>query len=267
MTSLGYSYTEAKNSLKSTEIASVLWTTQPVQGNPNQPGLSYSEFGNRHRIVLSGTYRKSWSNTLATHFGFFFTAAEGNTFTTSGGNRYSHVYAGDVNGDGQGGNDLIYIPASRDDIQLVDYDPDGPGPQGVVTADEQWEALDAFIEQDAYLSANRGQIAERFGSVNPWYTSLDLRILQDFAFGGSSRQHRFQFSFDLLNALNLLNTGWGVRKAALPAATAPLQFEGSFDADDRPALTFRNPGLTTFGPDPGINSRWQMQLGLRYLFN
>jgi hypothetical protein len=261
---LGYSFTEAKNSLKSTEIASVLWQNQPVQGNPNQPGLSYSEFGNRHRIVASATYSKSWSNLLATHFGMFFQAAEGNTFAGAGGNRYSYIYAGDVNGDGQGGNDLIYIPVSQGEIQFVDYSPDGG--QTIVTADEQWAAFNAFVEQDTYLSTHRGQIAERFGGINPWFTSLDLRVLQDFAFGSPGREHRFQLSIDLLNALNLLDNSWGVRKVATPAATSPLQLAG-FDANGEPQFNFTSPGLTTFVSDPSLNSRWQMQIGLRYLFN
>ena len=34
---LAYSFTDAKNTLKSTEIASVLWQSQPVQGDPNNP--------------------------------------------------------------------------------------------------------------------------------------------------------------------------------------------------------------------------------------
>ena len=58
---LGYSYTDAKNNLKSTEIASVLWQNQPVQGDPNNPELSFSEFGQRHRIVGDATYMKPWS--------------------------------------------------------------------------------------------------------------------------------------------------------------------------------------------------------------
>src|SRR5439155_1366044 len=47
-TSIGYSFTDARNNLKSTEIASVLWQNEPVKGDPNKPELSYSEFGPRH---------------------------------------------------------------------------------------------------------------------------------------------------------------------------------------------------------------------------
>jgi hypothetical protein len=56
---LGYSYTQAKNNLKSTEIASVLWQGQPVKGDPNNPELSWSEFG--HHIASWATpYTKTW---------------------------------------------------------------------------------------------------------------------------------------------------------------------------------------------------------------
>src|SRR5439155_22311609 len=48
---LGYSFTDARNTLKSSEIASVLWSNQPVKGDPNNPEPSYSEFGQRHRFV------------------------------------------------------------------------------------------------------------------------------------------------------------------------------------------------------------------------
>ena len=66
--SLSYSYNHAKNNLKSTEIASVLWQSQPIQGNPNNPELGLSEFGQRHRIVgtLFGTGSSMASHIAAT---------------------------------------------------------------------------------------------------------------------------------------------------------------------------------------------------------
>ena len=108
----------------------------------------------------------------------FLEVAEGNLFTTSGGNRYSFVYAGDVNGDGQGGNDLIYIPSNQSEITFQAYT-DASG--NTVTPAQQWNAFNSFIEQDEYLKENRGKIAERNGLVNPWYFNIDLRVLQDFS--------------------------------------------------------------------------------------
>ncbi|OGU07458.1 MAG: hypothetical protein A2W29_08880 [Gemmatimonadetes bacterium RBG_16_66_8] len=256
-TSLSYGYMQAKNALKSTEIASVLWQNQPVQGDPNNPELSFSEFGQRHRIVASASYERAWSENLKTRFGLFVEVAEGNRFSGAGGNRYSFIYAGDVNGDGQAGNDLIHIPSSQSEIQF--------DPMGAVTAAEQWTRFNAFIEQDKYLRSHRGQIAERFGALNPWYNNVDLRILQDFGFNTGAKRQTFQLSLDILNVGNLISSNWGVRRAASAAATSPLTLT-RFGAGGAPVFNFTGPA-TTFVDDPGLLSRWRAQIGLRYLFN
>jgi hypothetical protein len=265
---LGYSFTEAKNNLKSTEIASVLWQNQPVQGDPNNPELAPSEFGQKHRIVGGATYIKSWSPSLRTSIGLFLEVAQGYRFAGAGGNRYSFLYSGDVNGDGQGGNDLIYIPRDQSEIVFADC---ATACGTNVTAAQQWAAFDAFIEQDDYLRTHRGEIAERFGALNPWYSNVDLRILQDFSFGNTVR-HNFQVSLDVLNLGNLISSDWGVRKVASSAATSPLRAVtdvnglATFDGNGNPVLNFTGPA-ETFIDDPSIFSRWRAQLGLRYFFD
>lgn len=261
-TTLSYNFNESKNALTTTEIASALFGSNPVQGDPNAPQSSYSQFGQCHRIIGGATYQHKWSENLATTFGVFFEAAEGNVFSTAGGNRYSFVYAGDVNGDGQAGNDLIYVPSNQGQITLVDYT-NASG--ATVTAAEQWTALNAFIEQDDYLSENRGSIAERNGLINPWYFNIDLRILQDFSLAFGGKRHTFQLSLDVLNVANLISSSWGVRQVADSRATSPLQLQG-FDASGEPQFTFDTSVKETFIDDPSIFSRWQMQLGLRYFF-
>jgi len=261
-TSIGYSFTDARNNLKSTEIASVLWQNEPVKGDPNKPELSYSEFGPRHRIVGTATYTKAWSPSFKTRFGVFVEVGEGNRFGGAGGNRYSFIYSGDVNGDGQGGNDLIYIPRNQGEI-LIDPIRDQLG-NIVVTAQEQWNRLNAFIQQDGYLNSHRGQIADRFGELNPWYNNVDLRILQEFGVGGGGTRHQFELSVDILNVGNLINSSWGVRKVASPAATSPLKLVRFDTVTGAPVFNFTGPA-TTFIDDPSLLSRWQMQFGLRYL--
>lgn len=261
-TSLAYTFLEAKNLLKSTEIASVLWQENPTQGNPNTPSLSYSEFGNRHRITGSAIYSQKWSDNFATHFGLFFEAAEGNRFAGAGGNRYSYIYAGDVNGDGYS-NDLIYIPRDRSEINFAPV-MDGQG-NVIMTPEQQWTAFNAFIAQDDYLSEHRGEIAERFGAVNPWFFNLDLRILQDIAVFFVGKKHTFQISLDILNLPNLITSEWGVRKVASSSATTPLELVG-FNADGEPEFNYTANLTETFIDDPGVFSRWRMQLGLRYFF-
>ena len=260
--SVAYSYLQAKNQMKSTEIASVLWQNNPVKGNPNKPELSYSEFGAKNRFVGGATFTQNWSPTLATHFGLFVEVAEGNQFNGAGGNRYSFIYAGDVNGDGQSGNDLIYIPKDRGDILLDDIvDSNG---NVVKTAQQQWDELNAFINQDKYLRSHRGQIADRFGLVNPWYSNIDLKIMQDFNLKVGGAKHQVQLSLDILNVANFLNSDWGVRKIANPAATSPLKLT-RFDANGSPVFNFIGP-KETFIDSPGLASRWRAQIGLRYSF-
>jgi len=257
--SVAYTYLMAKNTLKSTEIASVLWAENPVKGDPNKAELGFSEFGERNRITMMGTYRHVWSSSLATSIGLFVEIAEGNRFAGAGGNRYSFLYSGDVNGDGNAGNDLIYIPRNQSEITFAPY--------GTVTPEQQWAAFSAFIEQDDYLKAHRGQIADRFGALNPWFSNIDLKLLQDFTLGFGTSPHTFQLSLDILNLANLLNSDWGVRRAASAAATAPLQLVDFNGPGGAPRFNFKGTAKQTFIDDPGLFSRWQVQVGLRYSFN
>ena len=256
---LSYNFLEAKNTLRSTEIASVLFQSNPTSGNPNKPELGYSEFGNRHRIISAANYRLDWMEDLATTFGVFFEYAEGNRYIYAGGNRYSFIYSGDVNGDGWGGNDLIYIPENSSEINLEDSPTYG-------TAQAQWNRLNAFIEQDDYLSEHRGEIAERFGAINPWFLNIDLRIKQDFYLNFGGQKHTFQLSLDILNLPNLINSDWGIRKTAHPAATSPLTLVDWDRATNEPMFNFTGPD-ETYIDDPSEFSRWRMQVGLRYFLN
>ncbi len=249
--SAAYTFMEAKNLFKSTEIASVLWAESPNEGDPNNPRVSNSEFGNRHRIIFGGTYTRQWKGRYATHIGVFAEVAEGNTFLGGGGNRYSFTYSGDVNGDGWGGNDLIYIPTGAGDINFVNAS-DGA-------------AFDSFIDQDDYLSEHRGEIAERFGAVNPWFTDIDLRIMQDIGFTANGKPQRIQISLDIQNVGNLINSEWGVRKVADPRATSPLILD-HFNSSGEPVFNFTGV-KDTYVDNVSLFSRWQMQLGVRYIFN
>ncbi|NQV16858.1 TonB-dependent receptor [bacterium] len=248
--SLAYTFLDAKNNLKSTEIASVLWQSQPVQGDPNNPKLSTSEFGSHHRLISALNYRKSWSKLMSTSFGLFFEAAEGNAFTAGGGNRYSFIYAGDVNGDGYNGNDLIYIPEDANDINLADP--------------TEWADLNAFIEQDEYLKDNRGKIADRFSSSNPWFTNIDLRVAHDINMGLMGKARTLQISLDVLNVMNLVNNSWGVRQMASPQATSPLALTG-WDTDGEPIFDFTGPEETLVNSLDEA-SRWRMQMGAKLTF-
>jgi len=252
-----YTFSQAKDITSNPgEIAGDAFQRLPVVGSPNQPQLAYSDFGLQHRFIAAAGRRFAYANEkLATTVSFFFEAAQGN--------RFSYTYAGDLNRDDISGNDLIFVPASRSQINLVPIT--NASGAVLVTADEQYRRLDAYISQDKYLNSRRGGYAERNGSLSPWYTQLDAKILQDFTVktkGG--KNNTLQLSLDMLNLGNLLSASWGNRQ--LVGNNRLIEASYALATPDTPAYTFRG-GSQTFFTDTSLNSRWRAQVGIRYIFD
>ena len=207
---VAYNFLDAQDASSiEAEISSDAWARNPANIlNSNVPTAAPSLYGNRHRFIASGI--KMWeygtNNRFATTVSTFFSYAQAGTtqddFTSDF--RYSYTYQGDINNDGSNLNDLLFIP---NDAQL--------DAQRWVS-DEQREDFRDFINQDDYLKDNRGSYAERYAALAPWISQWDVRVAQDFRFGGQS----VQFTLDVLNFGNLLNSNWGVRE--LPTTTQPV---------------------------------------------
>ncbi len=257
---VAYTYSDARSVNDGGSIAQSIWRDRYVSGNPNDNVLSYSNYLLQNRIIASLNYRKEYGGHFATTIGAFYSLAQ------SG--RFSYSYSGDMNGDNTGGsNDLIYIPRNQSEILLID---DG----ATHTAAQQWTELDNYINQDSYLKSRRGQYAERNGGIQPWRGQLDIRVLQDFYVEvGKEKKHRntLQVSLDIFNFGNMLNSNWGLYQT--PNRPNLLTFKG-YDANMTPEFIFpylnsstQTPLTSTFRNDLGLLSRWQMQLGVRYIFN
>jgi hypothetical protein len=231
----------------------------------NNLDLTRSDFDPGHRINGFITYGKEYLNNLRTTISLFMNAQSGRVFS------YVIDQSRGVFDNGSRDNALVYIPASADEINLVDWDDNGT----IVTAQEQWERLDAYIESDPYLSENRGKYAERNGSRSPFEFTTDLRIMQDVFVNVGGKRNTIQLSLDIFNFTNFLNEEWGKvystggavdlyrisnGRDLGPGVEPEYQFRGRFDnADDFFESQVR---------DSGINSaRWQMQFGVRYIFN
>ena len=214
-------------------------------GDANADILSYSKYGDTHRFI--GVASKNWSygnnnkwETTVTTF-----------FEYNRGGRFSYTYGGDINGDGSGLNDLLYVPTSSE-INEMNFS--GPG---------QAEAFDAFISQDDYLSGRRGDYAERYGALSPWRGRWDLKVLQDYHISiADGKTNTIQLSLDLLNLGNLISSKWGLVQQ--PNAVQPIGV--TVDENSVPEYTFSTDLTETFGYDASLMSRWQMQFGLRYIF-
>jgi hypothetical protein len=250
-----YNYQVAKdaNSI-SAEISGDAFDRNPVVSNPNKPVTANSLYGNRHRFVLAGIKRfdYKWGATTISLFGNW-----------TSGNRFSYTYAGDLtNSSAAGINALLYVPTKAEipNMLFTPYtDINGVEQNAAV----QQAALESFIGQDKYLSKHRGQYTERNGGQTPWFSEVDMRVMQDFKLGGS---HRIQISWDVVNLGNLVKSSWGVRKyASTSGYFQPISYVGNNGAGVA-QYQFDPSQKTTFTTSPDLPSRWQMQFGLRYIF-
>ena len=267
--SVAYTYSQAKNTAEFGSTASSLWSARGVTGDPNAATLANGAFYQPHRIIAYASYKVISCKYSSTSIGAIFEAAPAGVS--------SYVYNGDLNGDGNTGNDLIYIPKSASDINLVKVNSGGlgTGTTGVTdtrTAGQIWNQLNNFLNQDHYLSGHRGEYAQANANVAPFYKRLDLNITEDISVKTGKERHTLRISMDLINAGNFFNKYWGIYKT--PNLTNFLKYEG-LGADGKtpsfsmPYLDAANQGplVNSFKDNTNIISRWQMQFGIRYLFN
>ncbi len=246
-TSVAYNYLNAKdvNSIEA-EITGDAFDFNPTYGNANDDVLSYSKYGDTHRFIAVASKKWSYANDkMATTISTFAEYAQGG--------RYNYTYAGNINGDTSfQNNDLIYIPTSSE-VQQMQF-------SGGATMANDFEN---FIQQDKYMSENRGGYFDRYGALSPWRSRWDIKILQDFNFKiNETKTNTLQLSLDILNFGNLLNSDWGVVEQ--PNNLSPISVDAS---GNTPVYTFNGGSdATTFGFDSSLASRWQAQVGLRYIF-
>lgn len=251
--SLAYTFSRAKdvNPVTSSQAISN-WRFNLTQDDPNNPGLSTSDFDIPHRVVASATYRVPLFRRAATDLSMVYIGQSGQP--------YSYRYNDDVNFDGSFGNDLMYVPATSSEIR---FEP--ATTSQTITPAQSWENLNAFIELDECLSRNRGQVLERNECREPWSNRFDFRLAQNLSPVGQSN---LQFTVDILNVGNLLNREWGRSEFISNQAFALLALASSNNAPDaqgrRVYRAFApRTDVTTIS---SLDSRYQIQLGLRYGF-
>ncbi len=225
-----------------------LWPAT-VKYDRNDPELSYAAFDIPNRVVGNLNYQ-----TGGTTIGIFYDGA--NSF------RYSYTYSGDF---GDNSNRLIYVPNDANELNFETITVDGQE----FTEQIQRDILDTYIDQDDYLSEQRGKIAERNGAIAPWVNRFDVRVLQNVKFSEGERNY-LQFTIDILNFGNLLNSDWGIPQ--VPFQRNLLNYRGVNDAGepvyrlntisgttDLPTETFRYSSSV-------LDNAWRMQLGVKYIF-
>jgi hypothetical protein len=255
-----YNYLIAKDASSiSAEISSDAFDRNPILNNANEAKNSTSLYGNKHRFVVAGIKKFEYGKdkAYATTVSFFSNWVSGD--------RFAYVYGGDINNDGTGTNDLFYVPTDNevDVMQFSNY----TDVFGVVQSPAvQRATFKNYLANDKYLSQRRGEFTEKYAGSTPWFSQMDVRVLQDFNFKSGKKKQTVQLSIDIQNFGNLLNSNWGVRKLATSSGFfQPISVAG-FSGAGQPIFNFDPGTRNTFTASPDLISRWQMQFGLRYIF-
>jgi hypothetical protein len=192
----------------------------------------------------------------------------------------SYITGGDPNNDGAS-NDLMYVPKTQSDIILVPNNTDiTKGPVDTRDAATQWAQLNNFISQDKYLSKHRGEFTARNGVILPYFKRLDLKVVQDFYVVVGKSKNTIEISFDMINVGNFLNKNWGNYQTTFTGvnfgSVTVLNYKGTVDGTPTGKPMYSFPYLNAAKSIPVTESfingtsqlsRWQGQLGLRYIFN
>jgi hypothetical protein len=266
--SVAYTYTKSKDVNDGGSTAGTIWSSRYVAGNPNADNISNSSYVQPNRIIATVSYRKQYAKNLASTVGLVFEAANNGAV--------SYITANDPNGDGAT-NDLMYIPKNKGDITLVPN-----GTSDTRTPDQLWNQLNNFINQDAYLSQHRGEYAKRNSVILPTYKRVDLHFAQDFFVQVGKTKNTLEVTFDVINFTNLLNRNWGLQQVSYSGfnngATTVLRYigsvAGSTPGSTKATYTFpyldatnQIPVTNSFKTDISQFSRFQAQIGVRYIFN
>jgi len=239
--------------------ANSAWQNQPSIDGPNQLGLQNSQYVTPNKVIASISYRKSYAKYFATNVGLYYNGYNSGS--------YSWIYSSDMNKDGVN-NDLMYIPATKNEILFKE------GANGF-TAAQQADALWSFIEQDSYLSKNKGKYAEAYSAKMPWVNRFDLKVAQDFKVKVGNSLNTLQISLDILNFGNLLNNSWGVTQTSSPSNYGKILKYESVDATNTPIYSMYYTTVEgqkvlptkSFSVYNNQSNCWQLQLGIRYIFN
>lgn len=274
---VSYSYGDSftVNDLTSSQNNSQ-WRYRPtLTGQNDDMRVMRSGFSMGGKILAQLSYRKEYAGFMASQLSLLYSGQSGTP--------YSYLYSdgGKLTNVNSVSENLVYIPKTQAEASLVDATvTDANGPH-VITADQQWAALDKFISDDKYLSKHRGEFAERNSNRTPFRSILDFRFLQDFFVDmPNGKRNTLEFSLDIFNLGNLLNKDWG-RMYYISNGEYQLETYKGVDATtNMPTFTFTNAfdrsGAELKDYKPWTNSildnnlrssRWQMEIGLRYIFN
>ena len=241
----GYTWMDSENGFDGTSSRAISnWQFHPTRGSITSAEKSTSSWANEHRWYINAYYDLE-TGPVTHSFGLFWNAESGRPYSILVGAAFGTP---DANGDGFSSNDLLYVPASPDEVILNGF---------------TWDQF------QTYLSTNgvdcRGCIVERNAQQGPWTRRLDFH----YGLEVPIKMVRAQITVDLINVLNLIDSDDGVVDFVAFGTTTPIRT--SIDATTGKTVYSQN--FTNAITDPSSPfstsdtlSRWQARLGLRVSF-
>ena len=228
----------------------------------NDDELGYATYVAPNRLLLSASYQLHESKYTTSTFSLVYDGYQYGYLGNYAYSRYSYIFPSNINGDPTAPGNLIYVPASREELNSWDFADNGTVDGETYTADMQRDDFWTFINQDDYLKTRKGQYTERGGAKMPWHHQLDFKYTRNMSIKWGKTRHSLQLGLDILNLPNFLCKDWGVFK----------QITGNT------LLTYRN-GKYTYNTVDGarhlstsqnflnLQSTYQIMFTIKYLFN
>jgi len=176
-----------------------------------------------------------------------------------------------LNGDGAT-NDLIYIPRDVSEMNFAQFvcAASTCGTAKTFTAAQQADAWEAFIQQDDYMRAHRGEYAQRNAIFAPLVNRADLSIAQEVFTDIVGRRNSLTIRADIVNVGNLLNKNWGHGQRIL-GGNGQILTNPAADAQGRATYRLKvvNSELLnkTWEPTAGRADVFEVRLGMTYSFD
>lgn len=240
---LAYTRTDAKEiSPLTSSTSGSNWGNRSVF-NPNEEVLQNSNYLVKDRVSASMTWAKAFVGSYKTTVGVFYEGRKGKP--------YSWTFINDMNGDGQSGNDLMYIPSAPGSGEVVF--------RGGATEEARfWEIVNA----NPGLASAKGGVVGRNNNYAPWVNNFDVRVSQELP--GFTKAHKASVTLDFLNFGNMLNKKWGrIDEITFPSNRSFVNFNGLSNGKYVYSLGSLEDYATR---QESGESQWAVQVTLRYEF-
>ena len=174
------------------------------------------------------------------------------------GTPYAYVTQNDDNGDGLVGQDLVYVPANAQDIQMCPL-------SGACTATSQdaaaYRALDAYINAEPCLASQRGHIMSRTSCRNPWQSFVNGRLAKTIR---TVHGQAIELTADVFNVLSFLGIGGKVTATSASFEETNLLSLNNYNAAAGRGVYTMATSLSNLRRVDTFNSRWRILFGARY---